>query len=74
MDDYKLRRNARIKKEFGDMYDRRKLRLDYCLECLAEKYGIRPQTIMHIIKGYGVYAETLTASDGEDAPFAEAPA
>lgn len=55
MHDYKQRRNIRIRKEFANMYDKRKLRIDYCLSCLAEKYGIQPQTVMHIIKGYGVY-------------------
>ena len=55
MDEYKQKRNARIRKEFTDMYNKRKLRVDYCLQNLAEKYGIRPQTIMHIIKEYGPY-------------------
>ena len=55
MEDYKQRRNTRIRKEFMDMYDKKKLRIDHCLHALAEKYGIRPQTILHIIKGYGAY-------------------
>ncbi len=55
MDHYKIKRNNRIRKEFSEMYDNKKLRIDYCLESLAEKYGIRPQTIMHIIKRYGAY-------------------
>ena len=55
MDNYRQKRNNRIRKEFTEMYDKKNLRIDYCLKCLAEKYGIRPQTIMHIIKGYGVY-------------------
>ena len=55
MNDYKIKRNARIRKEFSEMYDKKKLRIDHCLQSLAEKYGIQPQTILHIIKGYGVY-------------------
>ena len=55
MNDYKKTRNSRIRKEFSDMYDKRKLRIDHCLNALANKYGIQPQTIMHIIKEYGVY-------------------
>ena len=55
MEMYKQRRNERIRKEFTEMYDKKRLRIDYCLTSLAERYGIRPQTIMHIIKGYGVY-------------------
>ena len=63
MDNYKIKRNERIRKEFSELYDKKKLRIDYCLNCLAEKYGIRPQTIMHIIKGYGIYSYD-TASVG----------
>ena len=55
MDQYRLKRNARIRKEFTSMYNKKKWRVDYCLHQLAEKYGIHPQTIMHIIKGYGAY-------------------
>ena len=57
MQDYKQRRNNRVRREFTDMYNKKKLRIDYCLEQLAERYGIRPQTVMHIIKGYGAYRD-----------------
>ncbi|MCY4418505.1 MAG: hypothetical protein OXB93_01505 [Cytophagales bacterium] len=59
MNTYKVKRNQRIKKEFSHMYDKKKLRIDHCLNVLAERYGIQPSTIMHIIKGYGVYGEEL---------------
>lgn len=63
MDNYKIKRNERIRREFSELYDKKKLRIDYCLNCLAEKYGIRPQTIMHIIKGYGIYNYHIATSN-----------
>ena len=55
MDAYRLKRNKRMKEEFANMYHKKKLRIGHILHLLAEKYGIKPQTILHIIKGYGIY-------------------
>ena len=55
MNDYKIKRNSRIRQEFNALYEKKKLRIDHCLHSLAERYGIQPQTVLHIIKGYGVY-------------------
>ncbi len=50
-----IQRNAKIKKEFEEMVNKKHLDLDYVLEQLSNTYHLEERTIYLILKGYGHY-------------------